>query len=141
MSFILGIDVGSKRVGVAIADDQLKLPTPIGTFARARGQAEQEILRLVKDYQVSLLVVGLPLGSRQQETRQCQAVTAFAKRLSKRSELKIVYVDEYCSSTQAEDLLLEVKGRRLSLRQRGAVDAMAATIILDNYFVLAAKDR
>ncbi len=132
MSFLLGLDVGSKRVGVAIADNNLRIATPIDTFNRARGEAEREILRIITERQITTIIIGLPYGANEGTTSQFESITRFTERLKKRTTAKVVYVDEYCSSSEAEEKLAET-GRRLATRRKHLVDALAASIILDSY--------
>lgn len=132
MAAILGLDIGTKRIGVAIADSDIGVAVPIGTFSRAQGMAEKAILALITEKRINTIVVGLPHGANQEASIQFGNIEGFARRLEKRTTAQIVYCDEFYSSHEAEDKLRE-KGRKLTARKKPRVDALAASIILDNY--------
>lgn len=124
MASILAIDFGSKRIGVAIADDQLKLALPLGILDK-RG-AEADILRIISERGISTVVFGLPLNEDNSEGPGCQLVRKFAKRISKRASVKIAFIDEYGSSAEAHEILSDHAPGRL-------VDHAAAVLILEQY--------
>ena len=126
MSVILALDVGDKRVGTALTDPNGRAARVHQTFNRARGQAEREILKLLAAEKVSKLVVGLPLSGSSQKTAQALKVENFCKRLTRRSKIEVIYVDEYLSSFEAEARL----GRR---PHKKLIDSQSALIILERY--------
>lgn len=130
---IIGIDVGDKYVGVAMSDLSCSLASPVGTFTRAKGEAEQKLIRLLADHKVELLISGLPLAANGKKNEQCLKVENFCRRLQKRIEVRIEYVDEYASTCEAEDLLRTTKRGRKSLKHSGKLDAASATVILQSY--------
>jgi putative Holliday junction resolvase len=125
---IVGIDVGTVRVGCAVADSSVAIPFPVAVWERAQSRAERELLALITERKAELLVVGLPLGPQGQRTATCETIEAFVKRLAKRTPITIVYVDEAFSSEEAS--------RRLSVTAASpeAIDAHAACLILERYF-------
>jgi putative Holliday junction resolvase len=125
---IVAIDVGTVRVGCAVADSTVGIPFPVAVWERAQNRAEREILALIADRKAELLVVGLPLGPHGERTSTCETIEAFVKRLAKRSSITIVYVDEAFSSDEAS--------QRLSAAAASpqAIDAHAACLILERYF-------
>lgn len=125
---IVGIDVGTVRVGCAVADSAAAIPFPVAVWERAQNRAEKELLTLIAERKAELLVVGLPLGPHGERTTTCETIEAFVKRLAKRTPITIVYVDEAFSSDEAS--------RRLSVTSASpkAIDAHAACLILERYF-------
>lgn len=130
---LLGLDVGDKRVGVAMLSKGGMLATPVGTFLRAGGKAESEILTLISKHSIETVVVGLPLSDDGEKNEQCQKVEAFCRRLGKRIQVRIEFVDEYSSSYDAEEKIRSSGKRAKALKQKGIIDAAAATIILQTY--------
>ncbi len=135
MGWILGLDVGDVRVGTALAHTDVRLPLPHRTFLRAKGEAEQEVAKLVQEKKIELIVVGLPLSREGLETRQCDKIKNFCRRLGKRVDAKLVYTYEHLSSFEAHQTLAPnaSRGSRRSNSQ-GDVDSVDATIILNSFF-------
>jgi putative Holliday junction resolvase len=129
MSLILGIDVGTKRVGTALADEQSPIAQPFRTFDRAKYKAEQAIIDLITARNIKTVVVGLPLSADGSKNPSCERVENFCRRLLKRVNFQLAYVDEYLSSEEAKQRL----NRRIGRTNRGVIDSAAACIILQNY--------
>jgi putative Holliday junction resolvase len=127
---IIGVDVGTVRVGVATADPTVRIPFPVAIWPRAQYEAEKNILKLIEERKGSLLVVGLPLDEDGNRTDICENIEAFVRRLAKRTPIKIVYIDEEFSSVEASEKLSQAA----STAHR--VDAAAACLILQRYFDL-----
>ena len=132
-STILGLDVGDVRVGVSIARGGRSPAIPLVAFNRAKGEAEDKILSLIRDEEITLLICGLPLSDSGNETPQCEKVRNFCRRLAKRADLEVVFVDEYASSAEARQKLFGTPGRRKYDRKSGIIDAVSASIILQYY--------
>ena len=135
MADIIGLDIGDKRVGVALGSREAGLASPYGVFPRADNRAEREIIKLAGELGCRLVVAGLPLDENGRRTPQCEGVERFCRRLVRRLDLKLVFVDEYLSSCEA-GLLTEHRGPR---RRRGSgnraktLDAEAAAVILQSF--------
>ena len=127
---IIGVDVGTVRVGVATADPTVRIPFPVAIWPRAQYEAEKNILKLIEERKANLIVVGLPLDEDGNRTDICENIEAFVRRLAKRTPVKIVYIDEAFSSVEASEKLSQAA----SSAQR--VDAAAACLILQRYFDL-----
>ena len=127
MAVILGLDVGTKRVGLALSDPEGKYAMPHRTVLRARGAAETEILKLIAAHGVLIVVAGIPLGRDGSMNEQCLKVQNFCRRLKKRANVTITYVDEHLSSEDAK-YKLRSAGRRSFAPEE--IDAVAASIIL-----------
>ena len=127
---IIGVDVGTVRVGVAIADPTVRIPFPVAIWPRAQYEAEKNILKLIEERKGTLLVVGLPLDDDGNRTDICENIEAFVRRLAKRTPIKIVYIDEAFSSVEASEKLSQAASTAYR------VDAAAACLILQRYFDL-----
>jgi len=133
VSKIIGLDVGKKRVGVAVGDTATKLASPLETFDRAQGRAEKRLLELQRREDPSLIVVGLPVNEDGSLNEQCLLVLSFCRRLKRRLNVPFVYVDEYLTSLESQEILGLSGRRERAQRSTGSVDAMAATLILRSY--------
>lgn len=122
------LDVGDKRIGVSLATLVARLPQPHGVIANNE-QAYSNVKKLIEEHNVSLLVIGLPRGLDGQETAQTEQVRQFVDQLKKMVDLPIHWQDEALTSRQAH-AELEQKG----LYNKEAVDALAATYILSDFF-------
>ena len=133
MSKIIGLDVGNKRVGVALADTEVKIASPHATFLRAKYAAEKQILDMIDQFSIMTVIVGLPLSEQGEETKQSEAIRKFIRRLSNRSSANFIYIDEYGTSLSAKQGL-GIKGQaHRAQRIDGKIDALAACEILQLY--------
>ncbi|MBX7136422.1 MAG: Holliday junction resolvase RuvX [Oligoflexia bacterium] len=130
MAALIGLDIGDKRVGVAICSAGSFLAVPLTILERAQGRAEDAIVKLVTEHQAQTIVVGLPLDEAGNPTPQSKKIENFCRRLARRVDSKLVYVDEYASSEESREQLAQTRGRS-ALRAR--VDSYAATLILQSY--------
>ena len=129
---VLGLDVGSKTIGVAISDPLGITAQGLETIRRKNKRLDFEQLeRLVEDYEVCEIVVGYPLRLSGAEGTQSQKMQGFAEELRKKFGLPVHLWDERLTSSQANRVLREAE---LSIQKRGAaVDRMAAVLILQNW--------
>ncbi len=125
---IIGLDVGAVRVGVAIARLDVKMPQPLVTLQNDDTIFER-ITQLARDSDVLELVVGWPRGMEGQETQQTRDTEQFVARLKRISGLAVHLQDEAVTSQKAEAELLA----RHKPYQKGDIDALAATYILQDY--------
>lgn len=126
---LIGLDVGTKRIGVAKADTSVRVAVPDGIII-VNGQEFTEIARLSRLYNTTLFVIGMPRNVHGQETAQSTYVREFAKRLkSTIPHARIRFQDETLTSVEAENRL---KARKKSY-QKGEIDAEAASIILQDF--------
>lgn len=132
---ILALDVGTKRIGVAVSDELGLLASPRTVIVRRSTQAAlDEIVRLAQVEDTSLVVVGLPVSFDGQLHGQAQSVQRFAERLRKLLDalgVPMVYADEMLSTVRAEERLRAAGVRANRMRER--IDAEAAAVILDEY--------
>jgi putative Holliday junction resolvase len=135
---ILALDIGEKRIGVAVSDELGLLATPRGVIRRTSNeQALREIVRQVAESAVDLVVVGLPVSLDGQLHDQARRVQAFAERLRQRIPVPQVYMDETLSTVRAEEKLRAAGVRPERIRER--IDAAAAAVILEDYLAEQAQ--
>lgn len=126
---LLGLDVGSKTVGLALSDVSRAIATPLQTLMRGKFTEDaKKLLKLATDHDVGALVIGLPINMDGSEGPRCQSVRQFAANLLKVSDLDIVFWDERLSTAVATRAMLEAD---MSRRKRAEnVDKVAAAYIL-----------
>jgi putative pre-16S rRNA nuclease len=126
---LLGLDVGSKTIGVATSDPERRLATGVATIARKAFQADaKRLLTLATERGCVGLVLGLPRNMDGSEGPRAQSVRAFARNLAKLTDLPIALWDERLSTAAVERELIAAD---VSRRKRAAViDQHAATYIL-----------
>lgn len=129
---ILGLDVGSKRIGLAISDPLGITAQGLETLHRQNKRLDfAELERIIREHQVAEIVVGLPLRMSGAEGTQADKMQSFAEELRRRSRLPVHLWDERLSSAQANRLLRETD---MSIKRRGeVVDQMAAVLILQSW--------
>lgn len=132
MGVLVGIDVGTKNVGIATANSASPIATPLGTFDRAQHKSEKKILELLDELDVERIIIGIPLGSAGEFTDQCQDILDYYRRLARRTKVEISFLDEHLSSREAEERLIEA-GKKNINQQRGVLDKASASIILQTY--------
>ena len=126
---LLGLDLGTKTIGLAISDAGLRLASPVGTIRRTRLQADLDALfQTVDDRGAGGLVLGLPVNMDGSEGPRAQATRQFARDLLGRRDLPLAFWDERLSTQAVERAMIEAD---LSRRKRKAkVDTAAAAYIL-----------
>jgi putative pre-16S rRNA nuclease len=129
---VLALDVGSKRIGVAVSDPLGITAQGLETIQRHNKRKDMETLgRLLKDYAVREVVVGLPLRLSGAEGTQSEKMRSFASDIESRFGVTVHLWDERWTSTEANRLLRETE---LSIEKRGrAIDRMAAILILQSW--------
>ena len=127
---IMALDVGERRVGLAISDPTGLLASPFGVVERGSDDIS-EIARIAGDNEAVEIVVGLPITMSGESGAQAGRVRAFIRDLRQATDIPVTTLDERLSTVQAERMLRDSGGgaRRRS-RERGRVDAAAAAVIL-----------
>ena len=130
---VLALDVGERRIGVAVGETDLRLASPVTAYARVRDASHDvaAVLRIAAEHEADEIVVGLPLSLSGDAGPQAQAVSRFARQLARASDLPVKTFDERHSTAEAERRLLDA-GASPS-RDRSRLDAAAATVILQAY--------
>ncbi len=133
---ILGLDVGERRVGIAISDPTGTVVRPLQTLVRSsRKEDFAAIAALVAENEVGLVVVGQPLSLDGTEGPQARRVARYADALAAYLAVPVVPWDERFTTVAAEEILLQSRGKKKRRRARaeGQVDAIAAAVILQSY--------
>ena len=126
MTRVLGIDHGTRRVGLALSDTLRVAANPLLVIPRLG--AIDRIMEVIAEYEVAEVVIGLPSRLRGGEGESAEAARNFAEELERSSGLPIHLVDERFTSKIAEKTMLEAGARRRTRREN--VDKVAATVIL-----------
>lgn len=129
-SALLGIDLGSKTIGLALSDPGLLVASPLSTLRRGKFAADAAAIEaLIVDRKVGGLVIGLPVGLDGREGPACQSVRQFAQNFLARKEMPILFWDERFSTAAVNRFLIDEAD--MSRKRRGeVVDKMAAAYIL-----------
>ena len=128
-SRVVAVDLGTRRIGVAVTDGLGLTAQPLATIARHGGQRDLDaIAEVVKSYDAGRIVVGLPLSPEGEVGRAARSVQAFVERLRGAVSVPIDLIDESFTTVEAEDVLLEADLSRA--RRKQVVDRVAAAVIL-----------
>ena len=134
-SALAGLDLGDKTIGVAVSDRMRGVATPLETIRRKKfGLDASALLAIVEQREIAGIVLGLPRNMDGSEGPRCQSTRAFARNLSRLTELPITFWDERLSTVAAEKALLEADTTRK--RRSEVIDHVAA-----GYIVQGALDR
>ena len=132
MERYIGLDVGDRTIGVAISDPPLLTAQSLMTIKRKSKIEDIEIINdIIKEKEVSKIIVGLPKNMNNTIGPQAKKVKTFVKELRKHTDLDIEYVDERLTTISATRVLIE---RNVSRKKRkDVIDSVAATYILQTY--------
>ncbi|HUC87845.1 MAG TPA: Holliday junction resolvase RuvX [Candidatus Binatia bacterium] len=125
---LLALDVGDKRIGVALASQLARLAAPYTTLQRS-DQTLEDLKQLVEAENIVIVVVGLPRGLAGQETAQTKLTKDFGEQLKAKLNIPVFWQDEAATSIKAET---ELDTRR-KISTKADVDALAATYILEDF--------
>lgn len=128
---LLGLDLGTKTIGVALSDVTRSIASPYETIARSKFQADAaRLIEIAAEQDVGGLILGLPRNLDGSEGPRAQATRAFARNFNRLSPLPILLWDERWSTMAAERMLIEADHSRK--RRAEVVDKVAATLILQS---------
>jgi len=137
---ILGIDYGSRRIGVAFCDELGMTAQGAATLIRKNRKADLDaIAELVRHYNIERIVIGYPLRLDGSEGVQCEKVNRFCRRLEARFSIPVIRWDETLSTKEAEEII-----HRTGIppkKRDGSVDRVAASIILQGYLNALARGK
>ena len=132
---ILGLDYGSKTVGVAVSDPFLLVAQSLETIKRERESKLRQTLaridEIVKEYEVGSIVLGFPKNMNNTLGERCERTLEFKAMLEERTGLEVILWDERLSSIEAERVLMDSGVRRENRKQY--IDKIAASFILQSY--------
>lgn len=140
---LLGLDVGSKTVGVAVSDPLGITAQEVETIPIDEDKFNfgmRSIRKLVRKYEIDGFVLGLPKNMDGSAGRSVERSQAYGKRLKEKFDLPVHYVDERLTTVEAKRILIEEAGMHNRVDQKQVVDQMAAAIILQTYLEKMRKD-
>jgi putative Holliday junction resolvase len=131
MGRVLAVDLGTRRVGLAITDPLRMVASPLEMIPyRSRADLVERLVKLVRDRQVATVVIGLPVGVDGSEGEGCRRSRNLARDLETRG-IEVSLQDERYSSREAEQALRDMGVS--AMRSRGRVDPVAAAVILREF--------
>jgi putative Holliday junction resolvase len=128
---VVALDFGDRRVGVALASLEARMPNPLLTIDRQNEDVYEAIEKVITQYEVCEIVVGLPRSMEGQETDQTTSTRHFAEELRNRFSLSVHLQDEAATSIVAEENL-KILGKPYS---KGDIDKTAAAYILRDWLI------
>lgn len=132
---IMGLDFGSKTVGVAVSDELLITAQSLEIIRRkSESKLRQTLARieeLIQEYQVEKIVLGYPKNMNNTEGSRCEKTLAFQEMLERRTGLPVILWDERLTTVAADRAMMEASIRREN--RRDYVDKIAAAFILQGY--------
>ncbi len=136
---LLGLDLGSKTIGLALSDIRLTIASPMETIKRKKfTQDAERLLTIIKEQNVGGLVLGLPKNMDGSEGPRCQSTRQFAKNMAEKTNIPISFWDERLSTIAVTRTLIEADASRK--RQGELVDKLAASYILQGVLDNLSKD-
>jgi len=137
---VLGLDLGARRIGLALSDETARIAFPVGHLERSGLEKDLAALReLVRERSVRRVVVGLPRLLSGREGVGAEAARKFAAALAETIALPVDLEDERLTTVEAERALREAPASRRR-RRKEIVDSMAATLLLRTYLERAVAD-
>ena len=132
---IMGLDYGTKTVGVALSDSLLITAQPLETIERKSANKLRQTLarieQIIDENEVSLIVLGYPKNMNNTDGERAEATKRFQEDLERRTGLEVMLWDERLTTVEAERILIESSVRREN--RKDVIDKMAAAIILQSY--------
>lgn len=132
MGRLLAIDYGEKRLGLAISDPNQIISKPLKTIILSDSQyIYNELEKIISDYEIQKLIIGLPLGMDGKNTQQTSKVEAFKENLQNKISIPVILFDERLSSVSAKKSLIS-QGIKTG-HNKSKIDQTAAAIFLQQY--------
>ncbi len=126
---LIGLDLGSKTIGVATSDRTRMIATPIETIARKKfTQDAQRLLTIAQAENIGLIILGLPVNMDGTEGPRCQSTRSFARNFARLSSIPVVFWDERLSTAAVERMLIQADASRA--KRDEVIDKLAAAWIL-----------
>ena len=135
MPRILGIDYGTRRIGLALSDPTATISQPLPTLTRRAGKRPpvSAIAQIATENECSEIVIGLPLNMEGDESEWTQEVRDFGAKLAQRTSMPVHYLDERMTSVRAEQAVRSIGLKKSERESKERVDAAAAMLILQTY--------
>ena len=126
---LLGLDVGSKTIGLALSDLTRTVASPMETIQRTKFTLDAErLIEIIDEHAIAGMIIGFPINMDGSEGPRSQSTRAFARNLASLTDVPMVYWDERLSTAAVERTLLEADASRK--RRSEVIDKMAASFIL-----------
>ena len=136
----LGVDIGTKRIGISITDETNTVARPLTTIERSDIETEAtKLTRLIEEFEIEVIVAGMPVDLKGEKGVAAQNMEEYLVTLEKIISVPIVRYDERLTTKIAEDFL-RASGLKKKRRKK-IIDEAAATIILQNYLEHDKKDK
>jgi putative Holliday junction resolvase len=129
---LLGIDYGTKRIGLALSDPLGIIATPLETIANDALTFER-IAAIVEREHARTVVVGMPFNLKGEKSKKAKEVEEFIARLKKHIRAEIIFWDERFTSTIAQQTLRSMGAKKKDRQNKSTIDSMAAAIILQDF--------
>ena len=130
---IMGLDFGTTRIGISLSDPLQIIAKPFTTIENGRGTIG-EIREIVRDENVGLIVVGMPLNLKGEKGKKAKEVDEFIDKIRNETHVEVVHWDERFTTLIAHQTLLSMGTKREERRtKKGRVDSMAAAIMLQGF--------
>ncbi len=129
---ILGIDYGSKRIGIAVSDPLGIIAQGISVVANS-STVVNDIKKLVHEYGAEMVVVGMPLNLKGEKGIKAEEVEKFITQIEKELQIEVIRFDERFTSKMAHQTLREMEVKKKKRQEKGNIDKMAAALILQGY--------
>lgn len=131
--YLLGIDFGTKRIGIALGQTFTQSAKPLTTLPN-NSQLWQSLDTIIQEWHIGQIIVGLPLGMDGKEHEMTRQVKNFAKKVQHHTGLPVTFMDERLSSYEAERQFQSLREAQLSkAKNKSQIDAMAAQVILQSW--------
>ena len=136
----LGLDLGTKTLGLAIADEKVLISSPLKTIKyNDIDELIEEVLSIIEEKKVSRLALGLPKNMDGSLGFAAERSLSFKERLEEKTDVPITLIDERLSTVEAEGYLINegIKGKK----KKDIIDAIAANIILDTFIRMKGREE
>ena len=137
---ILALDIGDRRIGVAISDEKESIPFPLDVIHRTNMEQDCAIIREhCRSHHARLIVAGLPRSFDGTLKTQAVKIQKYVDVLKTKVDIPVEYWDEWLTTKQSEAVLISADVSRTKRKQ--VIDKMAATLILEGYLSRKQRDR
>lgn len=129
---ILAVDFGTKRIGIAISDENAEIAQPLTVLKREGNKKDiEKIAKIVQQYNVSVILVGIPYKAEGALTKMGEKAHAFGVLLGECIKKEVIFVDETMTTFVAEEALVQSNVKRK--KRKELIDKVAASIILQDF--------
>jgi putative Holliday junction resolvase len=138
---IIGIDFGSKNIGISISDKDLNIASPKATISRTTNKnVIEKLKKIIVENNVSCIIFGLPLNTQGEETIFCKSIKRFVQSMENFIDIPLYFYNEAFTSSSAESMMIDDLGQSFK-NTKNNVDKVAATILLQDFLDLIGEHR